>query len=179
MTFASYVTITRIFLILPIIYLTSLAQETSNYLALVIFLFAGLTDYIDGYIARRTKTESSLGALLDLLADKLLVCIVLLWLVFLSNKIELIFPVLLIISRELIVSSIRQAVVEVLGINPVKVSYVAKSKTTMQFIAISFLIICPVYGELFNFITFVLVWLAALISIYSLVNYLKLYKEYF
>tara|TARA_B100000427_G_C15209227_1_gene463908 strand:- start:28 stop:567 length:540 start_codon:yes stop_codon:yes gene_type:complete len=179
MTFASYVTITRIVLILPIIYLTSLDQQIFNNLALCIFLFAGLTDYLDGYIARRTQTESSLGALLDLLADKLLVCIVLLWLVVISNQKVLIFPVLIIISRELIVSSVRQAIVEKLGINPIKVSYIAKSKTTMQFIAISFLIVNPGYGTTFNLMSVTLVWLAAFLSIYSLVNYLKSFKDYF
>ena len=68
MTLASYVTSLRIFLILPIMYCMSREYE---YLALVIFLFAGFTDYLDGYIARRTSKETSLGALLDLLADKL------------------------------------------------------------------------------------------------------------
>jgi len=175
---ASYITLLRIFLIFPIIYIVSLETNYLNWLALFLFIFAGLTDYLDGYIARRTKTESSLGALLDLLADKLLVCIVLLWVVYIYQKINLLFPVMIIISRELIISSIRQYIVQKVGRNPIKVTYIAKSKTTFQFISISFLIISPNFGVLFNEITLMLLWFASIISIYSLYNYLRVYKEY-
>ena len=179
MTLASYITLLRIILIIPIIFFSSFQDSFFNYLALILFLFAGLTDYLDGYIARKTNTESSLGALLDLLADKLLVCLVLLWLVFLSQSLYLIFPTIIIISRELAVSSLRQYIVEKIGENPIQVTYIAKSKTTMQFIAISFLILSPHMGIIFNKITILLVSLSALISLYSLNNYLDLYKKYF
>tara|TARA_B100000959_G_C14456769_1_gene409172 strand:- start:10 stop:501 length:492 start_codon:yes stop_codon:yes gene_type:complete len=147
-------------------------------IALTLFLLAGITDYLDGYVARRTNTETSMGALLDLLADKLLVCIVLVWLVFILQNALLIFPVLLIIFRELSVSSLRQHLVENIGKNPVEVTYIAKSKTTLQFISISCLILSPHLGILFNQITIILVWLAAFISLYSLFNYIKVYKDY-
>lgn len=179
MTLASYVSVSRILLIFPILSLTYYQNEFYSWLALVIFIFAGVTDYLDGYIARKTNTESSLGALLDLLADKLLVCLVLLWLVFLSQSLYLIFPTIIIISRELAVSSLRQYIVEKIGENPIQVTYIAKSKTTMQFIAISFLILSPHMGIIFNKITILLVSLSALISLYSLNNYLDLYKKYF
>tara|TARA_Y100001970_G_scaffold42956_1_gene53501 strand:- start:3772 stop:4311 length:540 start_codon:yes stop_codon:yes gene_type:complete len=179
MTVASYITISRILLIIPIIYLTHYQDELLNWISLFLFIAAGMSDYLDGYIARKTNTETSLGALLDLLADKLLVCLVLLWLVFLSGSLNLIFPALIIISRELAVSSLRQFIVEKEGNNPIEVAYIAKSKTTIQFIAISFLLLVPNYGELFNQITIMLVWIAALISIYSLLNYFRAYKNYF
>lgn len=178
MTIASYITILRIILITPILYLSYQTDLISDFLALLLFIVAGLTDYFDGYYARKTKTETSLGALLDLLADKLLVCIVLIWLVFLSDKVFLIFPVLLIISRELIVSSLRQYIVEKIGQNPVRVTNIAKSKTTLQFIAISFLIISPQMNFLFNQITVVLIWVAAFISLYSLIKYFKAYENF-
>ena len=112
MTLASYITLTRIILIFPIILLSYLQESIFNYLAFILFLISGFTDYLDGYIARKTGKTSSLGALLDLLADKLLVCIVLIWCVFLSDAILLIIPTIIIISRELIISSIRQFLVE-------------------------------------------------------------------
>ena len=177
MNLASFITLLRIFLILPIIYLTSKESSFLNWVALLLFLIAGMTDYLDGYIARKTNTESSLGALLDLLADKLLVCIVLIWLVFIANSFLLIYPVMIIISRELIVSSFRQFIVEKKGNNPINVSYIAKSKTTSQFIAISFLIISPGFGSLFNSFTIFLLWVAALMSIYSLMKYISEYKK--
>tara|TARA_Y100000739_G_C20495081_1_gene412262 strand:- start:70 stop:609 length:540 start_codon:yes stop_codon:yes gene_type:complete len=177
MNLASFITLLRIILILPIIYLTSKESLFLNWVALLLFLIAGMTDYLDGYIARKTNTESSLGALLDLLADKLLVCIVLIWLVYIADSFLLIYPVMIIISRELIVSSFRQFIVEKRGNNPVNVSYIAKSKTTLQFVGISFLIISPGFGSLFNGFTIILVWVAALISIYSLMKYVSEYKK--
>ncbi len=176
MTIASYITLLRILLIIPVIYFASLSQE---YVALFLFIIAGLTDYLDGFIARKTKTITSLGALFDLLADKLLVCLVLICCVFLSNSILLIIPSLIIISRELIISSIRQFLVEKTGENPIKVTYVAKSKTTVQMIAISFLILSPEMGLWFYKITIVLIWFAAIISMYTLYNYFYSYRDYF
>jgi len=179
MTIASYISVSRIILICPILLLTYYQNDFYNWIALALFIFAGITDYLDGYIARKTNTESSLGALLDLLADKLLVCLVLLWLVFLSQSLYLIFPTIIIISRELAVSSLRQFIVEKIGENPIQVTYIAKSKTTIQFVAISFLILSPHMGIAFNNITILLVSVSALVSLYSLNNYLDLYKKYF
>ena len=133
----------------------------------------------DGYIARKTGKTSSLGALLDLLADKLLVCIVLIWCAFLSKAILLIIPTIVIISRELIFSSIRQFLVEKTGENIIKVTYVAKTKTTIQMIAISFLILSPEMDLWFYKTSIILIWLAALVSVYTLYNYFNSYQNYF
>ncbi len=176
MTTASYITLLRILLIIPIIYLIS---SSKVYFALFLFILAGLTDYLDGYLARKTGKTSSLGALLDLLADKLLVCIVLIWCAFLSKAILLIIPTIVIISRELIISSIRQFLVEKTGENVIKVTYVAKTKTTIQMIAISFLILSPEMDLWFYKTSIILIWLAALISVYTLYNYFKSYRNYF
>ena len=177
MTLASYITSLRILFILPIIYLTSLEDFESNLLALFLFVIAGLTDYLDGYVARKTRSESPLGALLDLLADKLLVCITLVWLMTLNKDLGFTIPTLIILARELIISSVRQYIVEKAGSNNIKVSLVAKSKTTIQFIAISFLIISPNLGVFIYYITFSLLWIAACISLFSLYDYLQSWKE--
>ena len=176
MTKASYRTLLRILLIIPIIYLISLSKV---YAALFLFILAGFTDYLDGYIARKTGETSSLGALLDLLADKLLVCIVLIWCVFISKSILLIIPTIIIISRELIISSIRQFLVEKTGENIIKVTYVAKTKTTIQMIAISFLILSPEMNLWFYKTSVIFIWLAALVSVYTLYNYFNSYRNYF
>jgi len=176
MTLASYITLLRLVLIFPILYLMSISQE---YLALGLFVLAGLTDYLDGYVARLTGKETSLGALLDLLADKLLVCLVLIWCAFLSGSILVITATLMIISRELLMSSIRQFVVEKAGKDPIKVTYIAKSKTTVQIVATSFLILSPEMNIYFNQISVLLIWIAAFISMYSLLDYFESYKEFF
>ena len=176
MTIASYVSLLRIMLIIPIIFFLEISKE---YAALIIFIIAGLTDYADGYIARKTNSETSLGALLDLLADKLFVCIILVWCALISKSLLVMCPAMIIISRELIISSVRQFLVENTGKNPIKVTNIARSKTTMQIVAISFLIISPKMSSSFNLISIILLWAAALISLYSLFNYLKSYREYF
>jgi len=179
MTFATLITFSRIFMIIPVIYLTSLERIEFNFLALICFLLAALTDYLDGYVARKTNTESSLGALLDLLADKLLVCLTLVWLVTLNNSLIFVIPVLIIILRELSISSIRQHIVEVGGANNLEVSYVGKSKTTIQLIAISLVIIAPGMGAYLSILSIIFLWLASLISVISLYKYLVTWNKFF
>ena len=171
MTFASYITISRIVLILPIIIFSSFQNSLFNYLAFFLFLLAGLTDYLDGYTARKTNSVTELGALLDLLADKLLVSITLLWLLFADNSLLLFIPTLIIISRELIISSLRQFVIE--KRKKIKISLLAKSKTTVHFISIALIIISPEFGEYFYIFSISSLWLAALLSIISLNNYIN------
>lgn len=177
MTLANYITVSRIVMIIPVLYFFHNENNFVNWIALSIFIIAGSTDNLDGYIARKTKTESSLGALLDLIADKLLICIVLVWVTFKTGNQFFLFPALIILSRELSISALRQFLTESTGFNPVKVSFIAKSKTTLQIIAISFCLISPNFGQLFMQITIVLLWLSAYVSVYSLYDYLKSYKN--
>ena len=87
MTTPSYISISRIALIFPIIFLSSFQNSTANFFSLFLFLIASFSDFIDGYLARKTQSESELGSLLDLIADKLLVCTVLIWISYLHNSI--------------------------------------------------------------------------------------------
>ncbi len=177
MFIANYITLSRIFLIFPVLFLVSDQDNAFNWFALVLFVLAGITDHLDGYVARRTKTTSQLGALLDLTADKLLICIPLIYLLSFTVNQILIIPSLIIISRELIVSSLRQFLTENLGNNPVKVSCIAKSKTTMQITAVSFLIVSPNFTQNFYILTISFFWLAAYLSIHSLYSYILAYKN--
>jgi len=179
MTFASLITCSRILLIIPIIYLTSFEMVEYNFLALVFFLVAGLTDYLDGYVARKTNTESSLGALLDLLADKLLVCLTLVWLIKLNTSLVFVIPVLIIILRELSISSVRQYIAEIDGKNSLEVSLVGKSKTTIQFIAISLTIVAPGINPYISILSLLFLWIASIISLVSLCNYLVTWNKFF
>ena len=72
---ANYITTLRIFLIFPVIIIASPEASIDNWIALILFVVAGITDHLDGYVARKTGSASSLGALLDLVADKLLIII--------------------------------------------------------------------------------------------------------
>ena len=109
---ANLITISRIILIFPVLFLVSEEKNLSNWFALILFVLAGITDNLDGYIARKTGTESPLGALLDLMADKLLVVIIISYLVSITTNIYLVIPAMLIIFRELVISSFRQFLTE-------------------------------------------------------------------
>ncbi len=172
---ANYITISRILLIFPVLYLVTPEMSSNNWFALSLFVIAGLTDHFDGYIARKTGTTTSVGALLDLMADKLLVIICLVYLLSFHTTLLLLFPSLVIIAREIIISSLRQYLSQRKGKNPIQVSFVAKSKTTLQITALSFLIISPNFGEDFFTLTLFLFWLAAYVSLQSLYGYFKSY----
>tara|TARA_B100001113_G_scaffold139181_1_gene114173 strand:- start:812 stop:1348 length:537 start_codon:yes stop_codon:yes gene_type:complete len=174
---ANYITILRIFLIFPVLLIASPEASVNNWLALILFVVAGITDHLDGYVARKTGSSSNLGALLDLVADKLLIIVTLFYFISYTSSFMLLLPSLVIIIREIVVSSFRQLLAEKEGTNPVKVTFLAKSKTTLQIFALSFLIISPNFGEAFWFLTIFLFWLAAYVSIHSLYGYIKTYRN--
>jgi len=174
---ANYITILRILLIFPVLILASPDASLTNWVALILFVIAGITDHLDGYVARKTNTTSSLGALLDLVADKLLIIITLFYFISYASNFLLIIPSLIIIFREIVVSSFRQLLAEKEGNNPVKVTFIAKIKTTIQIFALSFLIISPNFETLFFYITISLFWLAAYVSLHSMFRYIKTYRN--
>ncbi len=174
---ANYITILRIVLIFPVLILVSPTSELSNWIALFIFIVAGLTDHLDGYLARKTGTTSDLGGLLDLIADKLLICITILFLMSFGDRDALIIPSIIIIARELIISSFRQFVAENSNFSNFKVSLIGKFKTTSQITALSFLIVSPNFLDTFYSITVFLFWLASFLSVYSLFDYLRSYSN--
>ena len=174
---ANYLTLLRIFLIFPVLILASPEPDLNNWIALLLFIIAGITDQLDGYVARKTGSTSSLGALLDLVADKLLIIITLVYFISYHSSLLLIIPSMIIVIREIVVSSFRQILTEVEGENPVEVTFIAKCKTTLQIFALSFLIISPNFGFSFFVLTVSLFWIAAYISLHSLYGYIKTYQN--
>ena len=175
---ANYLTFSRILLIFPVLILASPESNPNNWIALSLFVIAGVTDHLDGYVARKTGSTSNLGALLDLVADKLLIIITIFYFVSYESSVLLIIPSIIIIIREIIISSFRQLLAEKEGANLVKVSFIAKSKTTLQIFALSFLIISPNFDQPFFLLTICLFWLAAYVSLHSLYGYLKIYGNF-
>ena len=132
MNYANLTTILRILLI-PVIlacYYSGLAQ--AHLLAAVIFTIASLTDWLDGYLARRLNQATELGAFLDPVADKLLVVVVLL--VLLTAHPALLLPVAIIVLRELIVSALREWTAA--RGRRVGVAFLGKLKAAIQMLAI-------------------------------------------
>ena len=182
MTLASYISCLRIVLIVPIICFLDLGYGTGpdfyNYLAFSLFVIAGLTDYLDGYIARRTNSETHLGALLDLIADKLLVSLVMVWLVYVDLNWSVAIAALIIISRELVISTLRQYIIEKEVKRELSVSFIGKSKTTIQIIAISMLILAQEIMGIYN-LALIAIWFAAIFSLYSLFRYVSEWFEHY
>jgi CDP-diacylglycerol--glycerol-3-phosphate 3-phosphatidyltransferase len=144
--------------------------EGKEWVGLGVFLLASLTDFLDGFIARRKKQVTQLGKLLDPAADKLLTSAAFISLVELGLAPA--WMVVVIIAREFAVSSLRSmAAAEnvVLAAIPS-----AKLKTGLQIVAISLLILNKQLGE-FEHLAPIFLWLAMLASVYSGVEYLVRY----
>ena len=187
MTLASYISCLRIVLIVPIIYFLHLGEghEFSGsgpniyfYFAFSLFVIAGLTDYLDGYIARKLNTETHSGALLDLIADKLLVSLIMVWLVLIEDTGAVAIPALIIVARELVISTLRQYVIEKRGNKEISVSFIGKSKTTIQIIAISLLILAQEITSIHT-LAIIAIWFAAFFSLYSLFKYVSEWFDHY
>ena len=148
------------------------------YLAFILFVVAGLTDYLDGYIARKTDTETQLGALLDLIADKLLVSLVIVWILSFEINSLVTIPALIIVARELVISTLRQYVIEKREKKDLSVSFIGKSKTTIQIIAISMLILAQEITSIYT-LALIAIWFAAFFSLYSLFTYVSEWFKHF
>lgn len=145
--------------------------------ALGLYALAGITDYLDGYLARAYAQQSSLGRMLDPIADKLLIAACLLMLVADGSiRSWSIWAAIVILSREILVSGLREFLAEVKVSVPV--SRLAKWKTTAQIVCVGFLIAGPAGDALLpkgwtSIIGIVLLWVAAILTIVTGYDYMK------
>jgi cardiolipin synthase len=151
------------------------SSDFARWTALGIFVFASITDFLDGYLARIWNQTSNIGRMLDPIADKLLIASVLL-LMAADGTIAgwSIWAAITILCREMLVSGLREylAALKV----SVPVTQIAKWKTTIQMVAIAFLLAGPA-GETVlphtTMIGIVLLWLAAALTMYTGYDYFK------
>ncbi len=143
-------------------------------IASCIFGAACVTDWFDGYLARKLNQTSRFGAFLDPVADKLIVAVSLVLLVHIFDNLWLTLSAMIIISREITISALREWMAEVGQRGEVAVSYVGKVKTTFQMFAILFLLWRePLFGiDVFR-IGLVLLVIAAALTLYSMIIYLR------
>ena len=164
----NFLSFSRILLTLPTIYLL---QSELYLLAALLFLISSSTDFFDGYLARRYSSESELGAFLDLIADKVLVISVLIWLVFIFSNTALTIMSILIVLREIIITSFRYyLVLNNADVELIKANKYGKLKTAFQFISIFLLILSPLYNFYLTF-SLILLLVSTLISYFSLTIY--------
>ena len=143
-------------------------------MAAVVFTAAALTDWLDGYLARRWGQTSPLGAFLDPVADKLMVAVALVLLVEANPSPEFALPAAVIIGREIAVSALREWMAEVGARAKVAVTMMGKVKTTVQMIAIILLILHePFLGLPIFQLGEVLLYIAAALTLWSMILYLR------
>ncbi len=171
-TIMTWTRIVAIPLIVGVFYLP-INPALGNLIATVMFVVFAATDWLDGFLARRLNQTSAFGAFLDPVADKFLVCASLLVLVHL-NRAD-VFAALIIIGREIAISALREWMAQIGASRSVAVHMLGKLKTTVQMVAIPFLLF---HGTLFGLIdTHVwgtwLLWASAVLTIWSMVYYLQ------
>ncbi len=147
--------------------------QERNLAATVLFVGAALTDWLDGYLARKWNQESSFGAFLDPVADKLMVAAALLMLLN-EQRVDALVA-LIIIGREIAISALREWMAQIGATRAVAVNLLGKIKTTAQMIAIPMLLYqAPLFGVIDVMrIGTALIWMAAALTVISMLYYLR------
>ena len=172
-TLLTWARIVAIPLIIGVYYWEGLSLAQQNLIATALFVVFALTDWADGYLARKLNQTSAFGAFLDPVADKFLVCASLLVLVHLERAD--VFVALIIIGREIAISSLREWMAIIGATKSVAVHMIGKLKTTVQMVAIPFLLFDgKVLGIIDSHLWGTwLIWIAAVLTIWSMVYYLQ------
>ena len=131
----------RIFAIPLVVLLFHLPYHWSDPAAGALFAVAGITDTLDGYFARRMGQTSRLGAFLDPVADKLIVCVALVLVVSKDPRLVVVLPAIVIIGREIAISALREWMAEMGTRRKVAVSSLGKVKTILQIVGVSMMLI--------------------------------------
>jgi cardiolipin synthase (CMP-forming) len=171
-TLLTWARIVAIPLVVGVFYLP-IDAASQNLVATVLFVVVALTDWADGYLARKLNQTSAFGAFLDPVADKFLIVAALLVLVHLGRLHAMV--ALVIIGREIAISALREWMAQIGASRSVAVHVVGKAKTMVQMVAIPFLLFD---GTLFGLVDTrlwgtVLIIVAAFLTIWSMVYYLQ------
>lgn len=173
-------TLSRIALVPILAIFFYIPWEYSNIATTIIFIIAGMTDWLDGYLARKMQIETRFGAFLDPVADKIMVAFALILLVQAKSSLWMTLPATVIIGREIMISSLREWMAQINRHESIKVSKIGKWKTTTQIIAIS----CLLYSEefigvsLMQLLGFGFLYIATILALWSMISYLKVAYRY-
>ncbi|MBR9827990.1 MAG: CDP-diacylglycerol--glycerol-3-phosphate 3-phosphatidyltransferase [Oceanospirillales bacterium] len=172
MKIPNLLTLLRIVLIPVFIFVYYLPYNWAPWLASGIFGLAAITDWFDGYLARRLNQSSPFGAFLDPVADKLMVAAALVVLVEVFASPLITVPAIIIIGREIVISALREWMAELGQRASVAVSMIGKLKTTLQMVSILVLIGAPLYSML-SWVGIAALYGAAALTLWSMVVYLR------
>ena len=167
-------TLLRIAFIPILVVVYYLPWQYSNIACTLIFTCAAITDWLDGYLARKLGQETAFGAFLDPVADKLMVAVVLVLIVQTEANPYIAVPAAVIIGREITIASLREWMAEIGQRTKVKVSQIGKWKTTAQMLAIGFLLYKDdIFGISVSATGYMLLYIAAVLTLWSMINYLR------
>ncbi|HEY9035910.1 MAG TPA: CDP-diacylglycerol--glycerol-3-phosphate 3-phosphatidyltransferase [Pseudomonadales bacterium] len=172
MNIPNALTVFRVVLVPVCVVAFYLPTPWAGFIAGLIFAIASITDWFDGYLARKLNQSTPLGAFLDPVADKLMVAVALVLLVSVHDSAWFALMCSVIIGREIVVSALREWMAELGKRASIAVSYVGKVKTTTQMVAIGVLLGARTYPY-FETLGFVLLLIAALLTLWSMIIYVK------
>jgi CDP-diacylglycerol---glycerol-3-phosphate 3-phosphatidyltransferase len=173
MNLPNVITLCRM-LVIPFFVLVYVAPAKGTYLlAAALFGLAAFTDWLDGYLARRLHQTTPFGAFLDPVADKLIVVSALVVLIGHHANLWLTLPGLIIIGREIVISALREWMAEMNRRGVMGVRWIGRAKTTMQMVAIFLLLANPPVLTPLLVIAYVLLYAAAVLTLWSMVLYLR------
>ena len=172
LTLPTWLTLLRIVMIPVLVLVFYLPYTWTNFASAAIFGLAAITDWLDGWIARRYGLESAFGAFLDPVADKLMVAVALVLLAAEHSNLWLTLSAAIIIGREIVVSALREWMAELGARAQVAVSRLAKWKTAAQMVALVILLANPPTFTLWVLIGYALLIIAAVLTLWSMVQYL-------
>ncbi len=174
MNIPTLLTLFRIVLIPVLVLIFYLPMKYSGILCAVIFAVAGITDWLDGYLARKLNQTTPFGAFLDPVADKLMVATALVLLTEAHSTPFMAVPAAVIIGREIMVSALREWMAEIGKRASIAVSYIGKVKTTVQIIAIVVLLaIDPFTKGFLYYMGFILLDISVVLTLWSMILYLQ------
>lgn len=162
-------TLFRVFLIPFFILAFYLSTSWSPFITAVIFLIAAATDWFDGFLARKLKQTTRFGAFLDPVADKLMVAIALVLITEHYASIWVSIPAIIMISREILISALREWMAGIGKRNSVAVSVIGKIKTVTQMTALTWLLWRP--NHLIIIAGLVALYIASLLTMWSMLQY--------
>ncbi|TAM11354.1 MAG: CDP-diacylglycerol--glycerol-3-phosphate 3-phosphatidyltransferase [Nevskiaceae bacterium] len=164
----------RIVVIPLVVVLLLLREPWADHVATVLFGLAAITDWLDGRLARRWNQTTRFGAFLDPVADKLLVAVSLVMLLYAHPTAPLAALVAIIIGREITISALREWLAEIGQRFRVAVNYIGKFKTAAQMLAIGFMMWGTPVGRFAPWSAgYVLLFIAAVLTLWSMTVYLR------
>ena len=171
---ANQITLLRILFIPLLVIVFYLPWEGRHFASAILFGLAGISDAVDGYVARKYGLSTPFGAFLDPVADKLMVAVALALLIESHNDYLFTLPAVVIICREIVISALREWMAELGKRASVAVSNIGKIKTTLQITAIVILLAFTKESyPVFYTIGYISLYLAAILTIWSMVIYLR------